>query len=143
MKKTIKTNNFPPEKLSQEEYNFNENERRKREEILEIKKNLIEQIKQGRNETATTTNNIKKLKWNCSPSILGYLITELANKGFIEYPLHNGEINPTGLAKICFDIFEIDSSKENLIKEFNSNKNSLSDTKRAKFFSLPELKDLK
>ena len=99
--------------------------------------NLVEKLQP--NKIGKT--DIQKLKWNCSPSILGWLITELANKGYIEYPIHNGDPNPTGLAKMCFSIFELDTTKENLIKEFNSNKNTLSDTKRAKF-TIPVLKDL-
>ena len=93
------------------------------------------------NENAKQNVNVEKLKWNCSPSILGYLITELANKGYIEYPLYNGEINPTGLAKICFAIFDTNSTLDNLKKEFNPNKNTLSETKRKKF-KIEELKDL-
>lgn len=84
---------------------------------------------------------MEKMKWKCSPALVGFIITELANKGFIDFPLHNGEINPTGLAKICFELFNCDTTKENLIKEFNQNKNTLSETKRAKFL-IPELKDI-
>ena len=83
----------------------------------------------------------KKIKWNGSPSLFGYLFFELADKGHFNFPLHNGEINPTGLAKQLYEMFEIGTTKENLIKEFNPNKNSLSLTKRQKF-QIPELADL-
>lgn len=87
-------------------------------------------------------NGINKLKWNCSPSILGHLITELAKKGYIEYPLYNGEPNYTGMGRVCFQIFDIDSKENNFIRECNPNLNSLSETKKHKFSSLPDLKDL-
>ena len=106
--------------------------------------NLVEKLQPNeklKSNEQTSSTDIQKLKWNCPPSVLGWLITELANKGYIEYPLYNGEPNPTGLAKTCFGIFELDTTKENLIKEFNSNKNTLSDTKIAKF-TIPVLKDL-
>ncbi len=93
-------------------------------------------------EVSKQSRGIEKLKWNCSPSLLGFIITELANKGFIQYPLWNGDINPTGLAKQCFNLFEIDTTEENLIKEFNPKKCTLSETKRAKF-TFPEIKDVK
>ena len=92
----------------------------------------------------TTSENKQqhtKLKWKATPALFGYIFLELAKKGYIDFPLHNGEINPTGLAKICFEIFEIDTTRDNLIKEMNENKHTLSDTKREKF-AIPELKDL-
>ncbi len=84
---------------------------------------------------------INKIKTNCNPSLFAWLFTELAKKGFIETPLRSGETNYTGLAKEIFNHFEINTTLENLIKEMNPNKNSLSDTKRAKF-NIPEQSDL-
>lgn len=104
---------------------------------LETAINYVEMLK---NENVN--NHLQKLIWNGSPSLLGYLITELANRGFIEYPLRGGEPNYAGLAKQCFEIFELDTTLENIKKEFNPNKNTLSPVKRSKF-KIPELKDLK
>lgn len=92
-------------------------------------------------EEPVQNNNSNKLKWKGTPASFGYLIFELAKKGFIDFPLHNGEINPTGLAKKCYQLFDINTTESNLIKEMNPNKNSLSDTKRAKF-SIPNLEDI-
>lgn len=86
-------------------------------------------------------NSITKLKTNASPSVFGFLITELVNKGFLEAPLRGGEINYTGLAKLCYSIFDTGSTLENIIKEINPKKASLSDVKRAKF-SIPNITDL-
>jgi hypothetical protein len=84
---------------------------------------------------------LKKLKWNSSPSIFGYLFLELANKGYIEFPLRNGELNATGLAKQLFELFEIKSTSETIISEFSAKKQSLSITKKQKF-TIPYLSDL-
>jgi hypothetical protein len=106
-------------------------------EYLQFLKQQLKELEEGKSKL-----QFKKLKWNCKPAILGFLITELANKGFIEYPLHNGEINPTGLAKICFELFDCATTKDNLVKEFNQNgKNTLSEIKKIKF-RIPELTDL-
>jgi hypothetical protein len=86
-------------------------------------------------------NTFKKIKWNSSPSIFGYIFLELAYKGYIEFPLRNGEINLTGLAKHLIEFFEIKSTKETIISEFNNKKQSLSRTKKEKFL-IPYLSDL-
>jgi len=109
----------------------------------------IKEKRQKLNEPKTKQKN-KKIKWNGTPALFGYLFIELVNKGFIEMPLHNGEHNYTEFAKRCFDTFEIKGTNKplttigNLTKELNpkQDKNSLSDTKRAKF-TIPELSDLK
>ncbi len=82
---------------------------------------------------------LKKITWNGSPSLFGYIFSELVKNNFIETPVRNGEPNFTGFAKKCWEHFEIDTTMENLIKEMNPKKNSLSDTKRVKF---PKLSDL-
>ncbi len=92
--------------------------------------------------TDTSTSTIKKIKWHSSPSIFGYLFLELAKCGFIEFPLHNGEPNLTGLANQLLDHFEVNGSKQTIINELNPQKQSLSETKRAKF-QIPQIADLK
>ena len=83
----------------------------------------------------------EKIKWNGSPSQFGFLINSLVTKGFIEPPLYNGETNFSGLARLCYDHFDIETTIGNLTKEVNPEKNSLSDTKRSKF-DIPNLSDL-
>ena len=87
------------------------------------------------------TEQGKKIIWNGSPSLLGYLFTELAKKRFISPPTHAGDISYAGFAKQVLKHFDINTTHDNLIKEFNPEKNTLSDTKRAKF-TIPELSDL-
>jgi hypothetical protein len=88
-----------------------------------------------------TIPQLIKIKWNGSPSLFGYLFTELAIHGFISFPTHAGDISYSGLAKQLSNHFDIKTTPENLIKEFNPEKNTLSSTKRAKF-TIPELSDL-
>lgn len=82
-----------------------------------------------------------QVTWHGTPSQLGYLFNELVNKGFIEPPLYNGEFNYTGLAKFCYSNFKVNTTQENLIKEMNPSKNTLSETKRSKF-TIPDITDL-
>lgn len=91
------------------------------------------------NVKPTPTN--EKIKWNGSPSQFGFLINSLVTKGFIEPPLYNGETNFSGLARLCYDHFDIETTIGNLTKEVNPEKNTLSDTKRSKF-DIPNLSDL-
>jgi len=87
-----------------------------------------------------TEHELEKIKWNCSPAILGFLFGEFVKQNFIEPPLYNGEVNITGRAKLCWKYFEIQTeSEEYFIKQFRNS--ILSDTKRQKF-NIPALKDL-
>ncbi len=90
----------------------------------------------------------EKIKWKGTPSQFGYLFLELVKHGFIDPPLYNGETNHTGLARLCYEYFDIDTTPGNLTKELKPDnkitgerKNTLSDTKRAKF-TIPYLSDL-
>jgi hypothetical protein len=82
-----------------------------------------------------------KIRWKGTPSQFGFLINRLVCHGFIDPPIYNGETNFTGLARLCYDHFEIETTLGNLTKEVNPEKNTLSDTKRAKF-TIPDLIDL-
>lgn len=81
-----------------------------------------------------------KIKWLGTPSQFSYIFSELANNGFIEYPIHKGEISPTRLARLCFSNFGIETTENSLITEFK-NGSSLSETYRAKF-TIPEKNDI-
>jgi len=81
-----------------------------------------------------------KINWKGSPALFGYIFMEFVKNGFIDPPLRSGEMNYAGFAKLCFTHFNVNNTPlENLIKEINPKKNTLSDTKRAKF---PNLSDL-
>ena len=83
----------------------------------------------------------EKIKWNGTPSQFGYLFLELVAKGFINPPLYNGESNYKGLSRQCYQYFEIKTTSGNIEKELNPDKNTLSDSKRAKF-TIPDLSDM-
>jgi hypothetical protein len=124
----------------------------KNDNLIEVKKrkiilHWIKEKEKKLNEPETKQNE-RKIKWTGTPSQFGYLFIELVNNGFIDMPLHNGEVNYTEFAKRCFEYFEIKGNKEKittigyLTNQLNPEKNSLSDTIRLKF-TIPELKDLK
>lgn len=92
---------------------------------------LLQEEQSGRSE--------EKIPWNAPPSVFGHVFLEFVKVGMIPPPLRNGEINYAGLAKLCFRHFKINTTLENLIREMNPGKNSLSETKRLKF---PDLADL-
>jgi len=88
-----------------------------------------------------TTGHQDKIKWKGTPSQFGYLVAQLIEKGFIDPPLFNGDINFSELSRRCYQYFDIDTTLGNLTKEMNPSKCTLSDTKRAKF-TIPNLSDL-
>ena len=92
-------------------------------------------------EDLTTIEVEKKIKWKASPSIFGFLINELINNNYLEPPFKGGQYNYTGLAKLLYKYFEIETTQDNLIKELHPNKTTLSDTKKAKF-TIPKASDL-
>ena len=113
-------------------------------EIQEYKKRyLIPELEYWENfmEEPAGVDIRDKIKWLGTPSQFGYIFLELVKQGFIELTLHNGDSNFTELARRCYKYFDIDTTPENLKKEMNPNKNTLSDTKRAKF-TIPNLSDL-
>ena len=114
-------------------------------EIPESRKQTIlewvnEKLVDLKNSVKPSPSN-EKIKWNGSPSQFGFLISSLVKKGFIDPPLYNGETNFSGLARLCYDYFDIETTIGNLTKEVNPEKNSLSNTKRSKF-DIPDLSDL-
>lgn len=109
--------------------------------ILEWITNQKKEVTNSNQNNRQIPNSQNKVTWLGSPSQLGYLFLELVKAGFIEPPLHAGEYNYTGLAKFCFNNFKVNTTQENLIKEMNPLKNTLSDTKRSKF-TIPYLSDL-
>lgn len=82
-----------------------------------------------------------KLKWLGKPSQFGYIFGLLAQRGFIEFPNHKGKASYGKYAKICMELFDIKTTKENLEKELNPNNNSLSSDITGKF-KIPDVKDI-
>lgn len=92
------------------------------------------------NESLSNNKGEIKIKWNASPSLIGFVFIELTKHGYIDLPSSNGRDGSyAGLAKLVYRFFDITGSKENnttlenLIKEFNPNKNTLGIANRAKF----------
>jgi len=119
------------------------------DEYIEIAKAVINYCKQllkiykemdlEKELKALPTN---KIKWLASPSILGYVFIELINKGFVEMPLRNGEINYSEFARQLLGAFEFQTTQNTMENACNPSKNKLSTTKRSKF-KIPQLADLK
>lgn len=88
---------------------------------------------------------LERIKWTGKPSQLGYLITKLIEKDFIELPTTHGNGSYSKLAKLFYQYFDVRNEKDeptteqNLIKEFNPEKNTLSETSRARIV-IPEKK---
>jgi hypothetical protein len=98
-------------------------------------------------EASSDSNQIVKekgkLKWKGAPSQFGYLFLELARQGFIELPSTNGEASYRKYSQTCFEMFEFENktTAQNLEKEMNPGKNTLSDTVRNRFI-IPDFKDI-
>lgn len=90
----------------------------------------------------------KKIKWLGNASHLGYIIYQLANKGFIEFPNYNGEINYTGLAERVLNAFEFkdkEPNKKYMSEQINpeSENNKISKITKGKLkIDITDLKDL-
>jgi hypothetical protein len=113
-------------------------------------KKFIREMQTSKIETEETTiankgnlSIITKLKWLGTPSQFSYIFLELAKNGFIEIPSTNGEASYSKYSKVCWDLFEFQNKTtlENLQKEMNPNKNTLSEGVRAKF-TFPSLDDI-
>lgn len=103
---------------------------------LEYWRTYIEPIEHSKQECT-----LEKLKWNGTPSQFGWLFLELANKGFIEIPQTAQQNSHSKYAKVCFDLFEIDTTLENLKNELNPKRNSLTYANREEF-KIPYLTDI-
>ena len=96
-------------------------------------KRFIENSKQK--EQILNSAKRAKLNWLGSPSQFGYVFLELAKKGFIELPPTSGQGSYSRYAKVCWDLFDFQkaTTPENLQKEMNPTKNTLSESVRSKF----------
>jgi hypothetical protein len=96
----------------------------------------------GEVEVEKVGGQLEKLKWNCSAAIAGFIISELIAKGYIDEPKTNGNGSFSKTAKICQEIFEIDTTPKHLENVINPERNKLSDFSRKKL-TLPNFKDIK
>jgi len=89
-------------------------------------------------------NLTQKIKWLGTPAQFGWLMIELNQKGYIQYPLTNNEESIRKMAKLCFDGFQFETklgntTSGNLENELNNKKNSLTEVGRADF-NIQEIK---
>lgn len=101
------------------------------------------ELEQTNSEASVNPTDKVKLNWLGSPSQFAYVLLQLAEKGFIELPSTSGQGSYSRYAKVCWDLFEFQNktTTENLQKEMNPKKNTLSDGIRAKF-TLPSLNEI-
>ena len=91
---------------------------------------------------------LKKIKWLGNASHLGNIIYQLADKGYIEFPMYNGESNFTGMAERLLNGFEFNGkqpSRKYLSEQINpdSENNKIADTTKAKLkINISVLQDL-
>lgn len=94
-------------------------------------------------EIITPTPKIEnKLKWLGTPAQFGYIINELVEKGFIECPTTHASPSISKLSRVCLEVFDLSSTPQNIEKELNPEKNTLSEIKR-KHFKIPNISELK
>jgi hypothetical protein len=90
---------------------------------------------------SNTPNGLEKIKWLGKTSQIAYLFSELAKKGFIDLPTTRGDGSYSKLGVLIMQYFDVDTTIDNMKKEVNPAKNSLSETSRNKFV-IPDIKDL-
>lgn len=110
--------------------------------VLQIIEEYISQTKKSCGGNHDHEETREKIKWMGSPSSFGYLIIKLVEGGLIEMPATHRNGSYSKLSKLLCQYFDLNSTKGNIEKEVNPDKNSLTDAKRA-LFEIPDLKDLK
>jgi hypothetical protein len=107
--------------------------------------NYLHDEKAQFSELADLESDKLKLDWLGTPSQLGFIISELAKKGFIKVPqLKNGKPNMASFERAILNCFDGDFGKGvvyQAISEFGSDTNKLVDSNKAKFV-IPERSDL-
>jgi hypothetical protein len=85
----------------------------------------------------------EKLIWKGTPSQFGFIFSELAKQGYIDHPKTFSEWSYAKYARICLQVFDINTTQGNLEKELNRaiGKNTLSDTKQLKF-NIPNIQEI-
>lgn len=86
-------------------------------------------------------DELQKIKWLGTPSQFSHIFTELAKRGFIEIPPTRGQGSSRKFAKMLFQYFDIKTTEDNLISEFQK-ESSLTYANKS-MFSIPDIKDIK
>jgi len=104
----------------------------KTEEIYRWFKENYEQ-----SEITADGENPYKLKWLGTAAQFGYVFLELAEKGFIEIPKTRSKDSFRKFALHCYNLFEINTTINNIVVELNPNSNSLTEPNR-EIFNIPK-----
>ncbi len=78
--------------------------------LITLKLNLTDLLLEQNEQTALT---LQKLKWKVKPSIVSYLMLELAKNNWLDIKLRNGIPNLDKLANTMNEIFEFDNPISN------------------------------
>lgn len=72
------------------------------------------------NQIRISNQESKKIKWLGKRTHIGYILSKLAQEGYIEAPkLKNGEVNYTAFARLIKELFEVDVTEGTLRKYLN------------------------
>lgn len=87
----------------------------------------------------------QKIRWLGSPAQFGFIMQELRNNGFIEYPMSNNVESNAKMAKVCMQYFEIRANgniaNEGYLANQLGEENALSAFNRGQF-KFPMRKDI-
>jgi hypothetical protein len=72
-------------------------------------KRIIKILKKLTKQNDTDINNDQMITWKASPNVLGYLVSELASKGYLKTPIYQGKTNNSALTKQILNTFKFSS----------------------------------
>ena len=97
-------------------------------------------------EVDENINSSKRIKWIGKPSQLGFIMSNLAQLGYIEAPLRkNGEINYLQFARLVMQTIECETTESTLSKYLNLDSEKGQETLRkfeSKNFRIPHKKEI-
>lgn len=113
-------------------------------EISEMRKNTIlewveEKMKDIKNNV-TPSPTKEKIKWLGSPAVLAFLMQEFVAHNYIQPPNYGSEATMTGLAKLCYEYFDI-KAKPEYFERAMRNPEALSNAKKQKF-TIPDSSEI-
>ncbi|NCA75052.1 MAG: hypothetical protein EOM90_01840 [Alphaproteobacteria bacterium] len=113
-------------------------------EISEMRKNTIlewveEKMKDIKNNV-TQSPTKEKIKWLGSPAVLAFLMQEFVAHNYIQPPNYGSEATMTGLAKLCYEYFDI-KAKPEYFERAMRNPDALSNAKKLKF-TIPDSSEI-
>lgn len=116
-------------------------------DLLAIADRFIEHceslLSKDKKQVNKDNHSANKIKLKGSLQSIGFLFSELINKGYIEAPKRNGNINHSAVSRMILEHFEFidreEQPKEEDIRQSLFYKNSLSADKQSKF-TIPDSK---